>query len=102
MKQTDLEAARTVHVVVDPFRSRDVTDEEFEEMISAATTFIYHGVNRGLDIMLSLPRITLRSRESQSAEPMFRALALLEATHEPVAQIIERDTVVFTVQGRVT
>lgn len=99
MKQTDLEAARTVHVVVDPYRSRSVTDEEFEEMISAATTFIYYGLQRGLDIVLSLPRITLRTRESQSAEPMFRALALLEASHEPVAQIIERDTVVFTVQG---
>lgn len=99
IKQTDQEAARTVHIVVDPCRPRGVSEEEFEEMISAATTFIYYGLQRGLDIVLSLPRITLRTRDAQSADPLFRALSLLEVSHEPVAQIIERHTVVFTVQG---
>ena len=99
MKQTDLEAARTVHVVVDPYRPRGVSEEEFEEMISAATTFIYYGLQRDLDIVLSLPRIMLRTRDARSGDPLFRALALLEAAHEPVSQMIERDTVVFAVQG---
>ncbi len=99
MKQTDLEATRIVHVVVDPYRPRGVSEDEFEVMISAATTFIYYALLRGLDVVLSLPRMTLRTRDAQSGEPLFRALALLEAVHEPVAQMLERDTVVFSVEG---
>ena len=99
MKQTELEAARSVHVVVDPFRPRGVSEERFEEMVSAAATFIFDAVRRDLDVTLSLPRITLRAREGQPAAPLFRALALLEPSFEPVHQILERDSVVFGIAG---
>lgn len=101
IKQTDREAARSVHVLVDPYRPSVVSDDEFEEMISEATTFIHEALNRGLDVILSLPRVTLRAKEYQSAQPMFRALALLEAAHEPVAQAIDRGTLVFSVRREV-
>ena len=97
IKQTDLDAARTVHVMVDPFKPRGVSDAAFEEMISAATTFVYHALRRGLDVILTLPRTTLRAREYDGAFGMFRALALLDATHEVVHQQIDRSTVVFAV-----
>jgi len=100
IKQPDLEAARAVHVVVDPYRPRHVSEDEFEEMISAAATFLYDAVGRGLDVMLSLPRQSIRSREGENATPMFRALALLEAVDEPVAQSVDRSTIVFSVGGR--
>lgn len=99
-KQTDLDASRTVQVVVDPYKPRGASDDEFEEMISAATTFVYYAIERHIDVILLLPRVELRTKTSGSAEAMFRALALLDPVYEPVAQMLERDTVVFTLQGR--
>lgn len=99
MKQHDADAARTVHVVVDPYKPRNVADEEFEQMISAAATYVHRALSRGLDVTLSLPRVTVRVRENEPAAPLFRALALVEATHEPVAVLRERDSVFFSVSG---
>jgi len=97
MKQTELEAGRAVQVVVDPYRPRGVSEEQFEGMISAAATFIYDALRRDLDVVLSLPRILMRAQGAERATPIFRALALLEATHEPVAQSIDRNAIVFSV-----
>jgi uncharacterized protein (DUF58 family) len=98
MKQTEVEAARAVHVVVDPFKPRGVSDDEFERMISEAATFIYDALRRNLDVMLSMPRQTLRAKGGESATALFRALALLEPAHEPVVQAIDRHTLVFTIR----
>ena len=100
MKQPELEAARAVHVVVDPYKPRGASDEEFEQMISEAATFLYHAVRRGLDVMLTLPRTSLRASEAQTATAMFRALALLEPMHEPVHQALDRATVLFSLARR--
>ena len=98
MKQTEAEAARAVHVVIDPFKPRGASEDEFEEMISAATTFIFHALKRGLNVSLSLPRMTLAASESQSGNALFRALALLDAVREPVAQPIDADSMLFTLR----
>jgi uncharacterized protein (DUF58 family) len=102
IKQTEAESGRTVHVIVDPFKPHGVSEERFEEMISAAATFIHDAVDRGMDIKLSLPRVTVRARKEESASPLFRALALIEALHEPVHQQVERHAVVFSVNERVS
>ena len=99
MKQHEADAARSLHIVVDPYKPHGVTDEEFEEMIASAATLLYHAVRDGLDVMLALPRLTLRAREAEPAGPLFRALALLEAEHEPVHQLLERNSVLFSVAG---
>src|SRR5258706_9587948 len=39
VKQTEVEAARAVHVVVDPFKPHRGTDDDFEDMFTAAATF---------------------------------------------------------------
>jgi len=96
MKQPDAEISAAVHVLVDPYQPKGVPDEAFEEMVSAAATFVFFAVQRDLDVSLSLSRTTQRTRENQSATPLFRALALLEATREPMHQIVERNTVVFS------
>jgi uncharacterized protein (DUF58 family) len=98
MKQTDAEADRAVHVVVDPYKPRGISDDDFEEMISAATTFIYHALTRGLNVQLSLPRITAEASESRGGVTLFRALALVDAIHEPVEQTIDRNTVLFSLR----
>jgi len=98
IKQTEVEVGRSIHIVVDPFRPANVSEESFEEMISEAATFLDDALRRGLEIAFSVPHVTLRSGHDGNAA-MFRALALLEATHEPVAQTVDRDSVIFTVGG---
>ncbi len=98
MKQTEIEAGRAVHVVVDPYRPRGVKDDDFEEMISHAATFIDEALRRELEVILTMPRVNLRAKNGNQAAAMFRALALVEGTHEPVAQAIDRNAVVFGVR----
>ncbi len=97
IKQTEAEAARSVRVVIDPYRPRHVSSEQFEEMISAAATFLYDATGRGFDVTLALPRVDVRVRERQPAAPLFRALALLEPVYEPVHQPLDRDAILFSV-----
>jgi uncharacterized protein (DUF58 family) len=97
VKQTELEAGRAVQVVVDPFRPRGTSADEFELMISHAATFIYAALELELEVILTLPRVTLRAKSLAQAHAMFRALALLEPVYEPVAQTIDRNATVFAV-----
>jgi uncharacterized protein (DUF58 family) len=96
IKQTELEAGRAVHVVVDPYRPSGVSEEAFEEMISEAATFLNEALRRGLHATLSVRNMTLRS-DRDGVAATFRALALIEATHEPAAQTVDRESVIFTV-----
>ena len=96
-KQTELEAGRAVHVAIDPYKPRGVSDDAFEEMVSAAATFIVDAIDRGLDVLVTMPRINLQAGPQQTARPIYRALALLEPSHEPVAQPLDRGTVLFSV-----
>ncbi|MFL6245494.1 MAG: DUF58 domain-containing protein [Thermoanaerobaculia bacterium] len=99
IKQQEADAARSLHVVVDPYKPRHVSEDAFEEMISEAATLVHQAARQGLDVTLSLPRVTLHARENESAVPMFRALALLEAEHEPVPQLMDRHSLLFSVAG---
>src|SRR3954453_15076225 len=40
IKQNEMETGRSVHIVVDPFRPADVSEESFEAMISEAATLL--------------------------------------------------------------
>lgn len=100
VKQTDLDAARAVHVVVDPYRPPGASDDEFEHMVSEAATFIHQVLQRNVDVVVQMPRVTLRSKEGQGGHSMFRALALIEATHEPVTQTVDRNTIIFALRER--
>lgn len=95
IKQTELESARVVHVVVDPYKPRRASDEAFEEMISDATTFIHDVLMRGMEVVVTLPRQTIRTREGEGAGAVFKALALIAPIHEPLHHAADRATVVF-------
>jgi uncharacterized protein (DUF58 family) len=96
IKQTEVETGRSVHIVVDPYRPIGVSEDTFEEMISEAATFLDDALKSGLEVAFSIPQVTLRS-DRDGAAMMFRALALLEERREPVAQTVDRDSVIFTV-----
>lgn len=99
MKQTEADATEAVHVFVDPFKPPRSSEEEFEEMISAATTFVLQATRRELDVTVSVPRVTVRARPTESPAPLFRLLALVEAEHEPVWQPVDDHAVVFSLAG---
>jgi hypothetical protein len=50
-----------------------VNDEDFEQMIAEAATFIWNAVQQDFDVTLSLPRVTLRAREHEAASPLSSA-----------------------------
>ena len=97
IKQTDLDAARTVQVVVDPYRPPGTSDDDFEQMISEAATFIHNLLERGLDVILQMPGMTLRSKDGQAGHSMFRALALVEPSSERLDGAVDKDAVLFVV-----
>ena len=98
IKQTESDAGRAVHVVVDPYKPRAASDDDFERMVSEAATFLYEALRRDLAVIVVMPRLELRARGSEEARAVFRALALLEPRYEPFAQTFERDSVVFAVR----
>jgi uncharacterized protein (DUF58 family) len=98
IKQTDQDAARTVHVVLDPHLPSGIGDDKFEELVSMTATFIHQALQRGLDVELDMPRVTLRSKDGQAAHSIFRALALVAPVPERVDQFITDDSVLFTLR----
>jgi uncharacterized protein (DUF58 family) len=98
IKQTEAEAGRAMHVVVDPYKPRGVSDEAFEQMISEAATLVFDALGRDLEVVLVIPHVTLRSTRDGSTG-MFRALALLQPSHEPVALTVERNSIIFDAGG---
>jgi uncharacterized protein (DUF58 family) len=93
IKQTELEAGRAVHVVVDPYKPRSVSDDDFEQMVSEAATFVHEALRRGFEVVVSMPRLELRTDRE-----IFRALALVEPVHEPFVPLIDRNSIVFAVR----
>ena len=98
IKQTELEAGRAVHVVVDPYKPRGASEDEFERMVSEAATFIDDALRRELEVVVTLPRLELRARGGEAARAIFRALALLEPVYEPFVPALGRNSVVFAVR----
>jgi len=98
IKQTESDAGRAVHVVVDPYKPRAASDDDFERMVSEAATFLDDALRRELDVVVLMPRLELRARGGEAARAVFRALALLEPVYEPFAPLLDRHSVVFAVR----
>jgi uncharacterized protein (DUF58 family) len=96
MKQTEAEAGRVVHVVIDPYLPPSVPEQDFENMISEAATFVHDALQRDLEVVMTFPSITLRGRAGVGGRAMFRALALVEPAREQVVLEIDRGATLFT------
>lgn len=101
IKQTELEAGRAVHVVVDPYKPRGASEDDFEQMVSEAATFIDEALRRDLEVVVSMPRVELHAREGDAARAIFRALGLIEPVYEPFVPALDRNSVVFAVRRSV-
>ena len=98
VKQTEADAARAVHVTIDPYKVPGTSEDDFETMVSEAATFVFYALQRGVEIVVTLPRLTVRASDFEHAHAIFRALALLEPVYEAVNYTLDRNTILFTVR----
>jgi len=98
IKQTEVESGRAVHVVVDPYKPRAASEDDFERMVSEAATFVDEALRRDFEVVASMPRLELRARGGEAARAIFRALALLEPVYEPYLPVLDRNSIVFAVR----
>jgi uncharacterized protein (DUF58 family) len=99
IKQTESDAGRAVYVVVDPYKPRAASDDDFERMVSEAATFLREALRRDLEVIVVMPRVELRARGGEAARAIFRALALLEPVYEAGRTLCApTDAVVFAVR----
>jgi uncharacterized protein (DUF58 family) len=98
IKQTELDAGPALHLVIDPYKPRAASDEDFEWMISEAATAAFDALERELELVVSLPHLTLRS-DRDGGGAIFRALALLAPSRQRVAMAVERNSIVFSLRG---
>jgi uncharacterized protein (DUF58 family) len=101
LKLTESDAARVVHVAVDPWLPPGMPGDALEELISEAATCIHEALERDLEVVLSLPDLTLRGKAGEAARSMFRALALLEAKATPAFFPLDRNTLLFSLKTEV-
>ena len=92
-----LEANRTFSSTFDSF-CLILSDDEFEQMISEAATVAFEALRRELDLIVSVPHLTLRS-DRDGGGAIFRALALLQASRERVALPAEASSIIFALRG---
>ena len=99
MKQTDAETGRIVYVYVDPFLPGDALPEALETVISAAATYVHDALERDLEVILTLPGITIRGKAGEARRAIFEALALAEPSSQPMSGLPDRGAVVFSLRG---
>lgn len=98
MKQSELDAAHVVRIAVDPMMPHDATPEQFEMMISRATTFLVDALRRDLHVELHVPGRVLRGSGPRTRRVMLETLALLEPSDEVSARLFDRGMAIFSLR----
>lgn len=78
MKQPELEWVPAIRVVFDPVRPAGATAEEFEHLVSEATSFLHQALQGARLVTLELPRQTINGSGPAGWRSIFEALALVE------------------------
>lgn len=100
IKETELESNQSVEIAVDPVVPAGTDPEEFEEMISEASTLVRDAIDAQLEVVVHTPQGSVRGGGDVARRPMFEILALLEPTGEGWAEWTDPHTVVFSLRGR--
>ncbi|HVT43416.1 MAG TPA: DUF58 domain-containing protein [Thermoanaerobaculia bacterium] len=99
MKQQELETGRLVRIALDPVVPPSVADDEFEQMVSEAATFLHHALVRGLEVILQIPPSIFRTHDGSGRQQMLEALALVELQRDAAPQTpFEPGTFVFSLR----
>jgi uncharacterized protein (DUF58 family) len=98
MKQPELDAAHVVRIAVDPMMPHDATPEQFEMMISRATTFLVESLRRDLHVELHVPGRVLRGTGPRTRRVMLETLALLEPSVEAPTRLFDQGMAIFSLR----
>jgi len=99
IKQSELDANRSVQIALDPYLPPGVSKERFEEMISAAATMLNDALKARIEVVLSMPGIELRGSGPTVRRPMFEALALVAPLGAPADFTAGPEMMLFSLRG---
>ena len=99
IKQTEQDGDRRITVAVDPLMDDPAQREVFEEMISAATTFIHAAFRRDLEVKLILRRGALIGGAPHQRRALFETLALMEPLPETAFPPVEQGVILFSLRS---
>lgn len=98
--QSAAETSRIVRVFIDPALPPGRSAEDFERLISHATTYIHDLLGAGCEIVLDTPGSTQRATGLDGSRPIFETLALLESKPPTRGETAFRgDGVVFSLRS---
>jgi len=99
IKQSELDANRSVQIALDPYLPPGVSEERFEEMVSAAATMLNDALKARIEVVLSMPGIELRGSGPTVRRPMFEALAMVTPVGTPADFAPHPDMMLFSLRG---
>lgn len=103
MKQPELEWVPSVVVIFDPVKPAGVSDEQFELLVSEATTFLRDALEEGRGVTLQLPQRLITGEGPIGRRGLFEALALVQPVDPSAGESLplrEAGDIVFSLRAR--
>ncbi len=100
LKESEAEIDRAVYLFIDAHLPANRKEQDFEDMISAATTLIRDLLRDGAQVTITAGGLTLSGHSEQNARALFETMALLESTPERGALPDETEAMIFTLRDR--
>lgn len=98
MKQPEAEANPQVVVSFDPWKPPGSTDEQFERLVSEATTYVQDALDSGWSVRLHLDRQVVLATPVERRR-VFESLAVVEPSVDVSAPLRGPGVAVFTLRG---
>lgn len=96
IRQPQSDAGHTIAVVIDPVIPLSASEDDFERMISAATTLIHEAFAQDFEVMLYAGAVELAANNDRGAHEMYEVLALIEPVRERIYLNVPRGAVIFS------
>jgi uncharacterized protein (DUF58 family) len=98
LKQREAESNPQVVVSFDSWLPPGTSDEHFERLVSQASTYVRHALDRGWDVRLHVGRQVIHASPADCAR-VFEALALVEPTIDATSIHRGPGVAIFTLRG---
>jgi len=100
MKQPEKEESRSFEIYLDTHLPAGRTDEEFERLISEATTYVKRLVDGGADVLLHMPGESVSTQGGQSNRVLYETLAMVQADRTPAEPLsVDPSTILFSLRS---
>ena len=100
MKQPEKDESRSFEVYLDTHLPADCTAEDFEQLVSKATTYLKGLVDGGAEVLLEVPGETVSTRGGESNRVLYETLAMVQADRSPATPLsVAPSTIVFSLRS---